>query len=281
MTASVVGENTAPASVEHERGSDRLVPWTLAAALLLHGLVFALIAVDWEAMLAGVKSEPTPIPVALVIVPPPAPAPPQTAQPTQPAVQPRSSGPDQKTEAKATEEPKPALPQSTPEAQPTDPKEAKETVQPRTADKMPATAPRLTQLGEQAVVAPEVHHEAQSAPLVRHIHWSTARGGTGSRDTEGDAYLNRMHDIVESNRIYPPAQYFAGDAERLAVYSMVVDPSGQLVTITLLSSTGSSALDEAAGRMLRASAPFPPFPSSYPQIRTVIVVDLPIYPNPR
>jgi TonB family protein len=258
-----------------------LLPWTLIAAVLLHLAVFLLITVDWEAMLSQVKEEPTPIPVALVFEPPPAPPPPPKPVETTPTppMTPRTSGSETKTEAKATEEPRPALPEASPTPQPTESKEQKPA---NTGEKTPATAPHLAHSGERtAAVAPEVHHESQPTPLFHNIRLPSPRGGTSTRDAEGDAYMNRLRDIVERNRIYPAAQYFSGDAERLAVYSIVVEPGGALVTITLLESTGSAVLDEAAGRMLRNSAPFPPLPASYPQIRTVIRAELPIYPTPR
>jgi len=63
--------------------------------------------------------------------------------------------------------------------------------------------------------------------------------------------------------------------------SILIDPSGELVHLTLVVSSGSSLADEAAGNMIRSSAPFPPIPASYPHIRTSIIVEMPIYPNPR
>jgi protein TonB len=269
--------------VRRKGRGDSFLPWTLAAAVLLHALVFFIVTTDWDAMLRRVNAEPEPIPVTLVFVPPPEPQPqPQPAPPVEttptPPIAPRTSGSETKTEAKATEQPRPALPEASSTPEPTESKEQKPA---NTGEKTPATAPRTARTGEHAAVAPEVHHEAQPAPLFHNIRLPSQRGGAGSRDSEGDAYLNRIRDIVERNRIYPPEQYFGGDAERLAVYSIVIEPSGGLVTITLLESTGSQMLDEAAGRMLRNSAPFPPIPASYPQIRTVIRAELPIYSHPR
>jgi TonB family protein len=87
---------------------------------------------------------------------------------------------------------------------------------------------------------------------------------------------------VERHRIYPPASAFLGGGdERLVVMSILVDPSGELVQITMLASSGSSIADEAAGTMIRSSAPFPPIPASYPHVRTLITVEMPIYPTPR
>jgi len=265
----------------HRSGlGDVILPWTLAAALLLHGTVFLLVVIDWQSIWSHRAAQPAPIPVTLVYEPPPPPPAPPPAETVPPSpLPPLSSGSDTKTEAKATEEPHPALPQPTPPSEPTQSRETKPAKPAHAGEKTPATAPRLSNLGERAVVAPEVHHEAQPAPLFHTIRWPTAHGGTGTHDTEGDPYFNSLRDKVERNRIYPPAAYFAGGSEAVAVYSMVVDPNGALVTITLMDSTGSAILDEAAGNMLRNSAPFGPFPANFPQIRMIIRAELPIYPR--
>jgi TonB family protein len=133
----------------------------------------------------------------------------------------------------------------------------------------------------EAAAEPETRKEAQPAPLFHSIRLPSRRGGTGERDTAGDAYLNRMKDMVERHRIYPPASAFLDGQERVAILSILVDPSGELVQITMLASSGSTVVDEAAGNMIRSSAPFPPIPANYPHIRTLVTVEMPIYPTPR
>ncbi len=62
---------------------------------------------------------------------------------------------------------------------------------------------------------------------------------------------------------------------------MQVDPDGKLVQITLEDSSGSTIADEAAGNMLRKSAPFPPLPADWPHFRASIIIEMTMYPNPR
>jgi len=85
--------------------------------------------------------------------------------------------------------------------------------------------------------------------------------------------------MIERNRVYPPAADFAGPGNRLVIFSVVLEPSGAMNAITLLSTSGTPRLDEAARLMITSSAPFPPLPPDYPQIRTRIVVEIPVYPR--
>src|SRR5579863_4320936 len=220
MTATFpLDRTTAPEARRREGLGDYILPWTLAAAFLLHGVVFGLIAFDWDWIWSRAASAPAPIPVTLVYEPPPPPpappVPPAEVTPPPSPLAPLSSGSDTKTEAKATDEPHPALPQPTPPAEPAPTQQTKPAKPAPTGEKTPATAPRLAHSGERAAQAPEVHHEAQPAPLFHTIRWPSARGGVGNNDTEGDPYLNSMRDKVERNRVYPPAAYFAGAAEAL------------------------------------------------------------------
>jgi protein TonB len=274
----------------------RVAYWAIAAALLLHIAIAIVCIVDWAALLdlALAKADvPDAIPVTLVYAPPPPPPapspqlqppPPQPQPQPQPPIAPRMSGPDEKTEAKLEDTPQPVLPQA---KWPPPPESVQQQKKPapapqRAGNKETASVP-LPSIAdrEAAAPAPALQKEAASAPLFHSIRLPSQHGGAGERDTAGDAYLNRMKDIVEKHRIYPPPAAFMGGAERLVVLSILVDPGGDLVHITLLASSGSSVADEAAGNMIRSSAPFPPIPASYPHIRTSIIVEMPIYPSPR
>lgn len=266
---------------------ERLAYWALAAALLLHAVIAVVCLVDWAALLNLALSQAEPpdaIPVTLVYEPPP---PPPVVQPQpQPQVQqqspitPRMSGEDEKTEAKQEDTPQPALPQ--PKSPPPQPAQQQKKPTPtRPGNKEPANVTAETSAAREAAAQPETRKDVQPGPLFHSIRLPGRRGGTGERDTAGDAYLNRMKEMVERHRIYPPASAFLDGQERVAVLSILVDPSGELVQITTLASSGSSIADEAAGNMIRSSAPFPPIPANYPHIRTLITVEMPIYPNPR
>ncbi len=219
-----------------------LTPWALAAAALLHLLP----AMLW--LLAHLETRPSlevqAIQVTLVREPPPAAA----AKTEPPKIAPRESGADEKTEAKKTAKAEPALPQSG---------------SPQESMAKPAPAqPRAE--------APPEKFLAIRLPQ---------KGGTADRDLAGDPYLNRMMQMIERNRVYPPAADFIGASGRLTIFSVVLEPSGATNAFTLLNTSGTPRLDEAARLMITSSAPFPPLPPDYPQIRTRIVIEIPIYPR--
>jgi TonB family protein len=268
---------------------ERVAYWAVGAALLLHVIIAIVCLIDWAALLnlALKQAEPPEaIPVSLVYAPPPPPPPPQpVVQPQpqpqpQPPVTPRMSGPDEKTEAKLEDTPQPALPQAkSPPPQPA--QQQKKPTPTRPGNKEPASVTSQSTAEREAEPEPETK-QAQPAPQLFHsIRLPSQHGGTGERDTAGDAYLNRMKDMVERHRIYPPASAFLDGREWQVVLSVLVDPSGELVQITTVAPSGSSIADQAARNMIQNSAPFPPIPANYPHIRTLIIVEMPIYPNPR
>ncbi len=216
-------------------------PWAMIAAALLH-LLPALIWL-WPAPMTAVR--PPPIIKVTLVRPPPKPA----VAPPPPATPPvRESGPDRTTEAKKTAKPEPALPRAA-RTEPT----------------------------------PDARHAATTSPKptsqgLRVLELRLPQRGAGEHNRTGDPYLNALMQRIEGNRIYPPASAFYGTAERTVVYSVGVDPSGGVSTITLLASSGQSLIDEAARQMIAASAPFPHLPADLPQIRTSIVIFIPIYP---
>ncbi len=221
-----------------------LTPWALIAAALLHLLP----AMLW--LLAHLEARPSyevpAIQVTLVREPPRPPPPAAKTEP--PKITPRESGADEKTEAKKTAKAEPALPQS--------------------------GSPRESQARP---VPPEPRAEAPAEKFL--AIRLPQKGGNADRDLAGDPYLNRMMQKIERNRIYPPAADFIGSSSRLTIFSVVLEPSGAMNAITLLNTSGTPRLDEAARLMITSSAPFPPLPPDYPQIRTRIVIEIPIYPR--
>ncbi|MDE2230237.1 MAG: TonB family protein [Alphaproteobacteria bacterium] len=223
-----------------QRGVPR--PWALVAAAALHLLPLLVWLWHWPAAPAA---RPTTFAVTLVQLPPKpkaAPPPPTTAQP-------RESGRNQTTEAKKTARAELALPRTRAE---------------------PSQEARHA-----AVSTPKPEAEGLRVLELR----LPPRGGTADRNRAGDPYLNDLMQRIERNRIYPPPSAFYGASERTVVYSVGVDPAGTVSTITLLTSSGQSLIDEAARQMIAASAPFPHLPSDLPQIRTSIVIVIPIYPR--
>src|SRR5208282_4728169 len=184
-----------------------------------------------------------PLQVTLVREPPPA-----AAKTEPPKIAPRESGADEKTEVKKTAKAEPALPQS--------------------------GSPQESQARP---VPPEPRAEAPAEKFL--AIRLPQKGGTADRDLAGDPYLNRMMQKIERNRVYPPAADFIGTTSRLTIFSVVIEPSGAMNAITMLSTSGTPRLDEAGRLMITSSAPFPPLPPDYPQIRTRIVVEIPVYPR--
>lgn len=233
------GEAVVPAARER-RGM--LPPWALLAAAAIHLLPVLIVLWRWP---APPVTPPKTIEVTLVRLPPkPAPKPAATAAPKR-----RESGLDQTTEAKKTDKPAPAPP---PRAQ----------VQPaRPARHAAVTTPKPAVEG------------------LRVLQLRLPERGSADRNLAGDAYLNDLMRRIEGNRVYPPASAFYGVAQRTVVYSVGVDPGGTVSTVTLLASSGENLIDEAARQMIAASAPFPHLPADLPQIRTSIVIVIPIYPR--
>ncbi|HEY5210969.1 MAG TPA: TonB family protein, partial [Stellaceae bacterium] len=224
---------------------------------------------------------PKPPPAAEKPPPPPPPPPPAPMKP-------RESGPDEKTEAAKSDQPKTELPKELPvqpkaEVIPPPPEPLPPPPEPKPA---PPRTPRKSALGRGVIVPVEPLPEAlrpqrPSAPAIRNLvlRLPSPGSGSGTRDLAGDAYLNRLKNLLERNRLYPPAEAFADATSRQAVYGVVIAPAGTIVNIKLLSTTGSDKLDEAAREMITNSSPFPPVPPDYPQIRTYLTVVIPIYPR--
>lgn len=237
--AASSGEAVLP--VAHERRG-WLPPWALVAAALLH--ILPVLIWLWHWPVASVAPPPA-FKVTLVrALPKPTPPPPPAATP-----KPRESGPDQNTEAKKTVKPEPAPP---PRAR---------------TEPVPDSA-------RAAVANPKPATEG-----LRVLELHLPKRGDADRNRAGDPYLNAIMQRIEGNRVYPPASAFYGAPERTVVYSVGVNPEGTVSTITLLASSGQSLIDEAARQMIAASAPFPHLPTELPQVRTSIVIFIPIYPS--
>ncbi len=81
-----------------------------------------------------------------------------------------------------------------------------------------------------------------------------------------------MSAWAQSHRVYPAAARAAGQEGRVAIRVMV-DRTGRVLSAQIVSSSGSSLLDEGA-RGLLASAQLPPFPLSMPQPQQTMVLGI-------
>ncbi len=70
-----------------------------------------------------------------------------------------------------------------------------------------------------------------------------------------------------------------GAPSRTAIFTVAIEPNGEIVGIKLVVSTGMPQLDQTALQMIYRSAPFLPLPFDYPQTRTNITVFIPIFPR--
>ncbi len=283
---------------------------TIIAALALHALALALLLSSWRAPQTTMK----PLQVQLLreAPKPPPPPPPKKAEPPKPKpppqkpkpkveekpkppppppppmMKPRESGADQKTEAAKSEKPKEELPKPMPiqpqaAELPPPPEPLPEPPEPKPTP--PRARTKEAALGNGKMVPlealpPALQPQRQTRQAVRNLvlRLPGPGGGTGDRDYVGDAYLNRLRDRLERNRVYPPAEAFSGTDRPTAVFAVQIEPGGQIVTITLLGTTGVPKLDEGAREMITNSEPFPRLPADYPQMRTVITVFLPMFP---
>jgi protein TonB len=93
------------------------------------------------------------------------------------------------------------------------------------------------------------------SPRVRRLDAVSARAAVDA------AYLAQWRQRVESvgNRYYPEASLRYGIFGSLRLL-VTVRSDGELENIEILSGSGQAVLDEAAIRILRLAAPFPPFP---------------------
>jgi protein TonB len=240
------GVDAPEAHLPPERARNPIGWWALAAAILLHLLPGVL----WLLPYHRAPRQPPEITVTLVREVPKPPAPPKPAQAEPPALQPRMTGADEKTEARKEDKPAPAVPHAQPKADEAKPAPGGQ----KRLDSEPVLAKQLT----------------LRLP---------AHGGDGTHDLAGDPYLNHILQILEHNRAYPPASEFYGSSERLVVYNVVIEPAGRISTMFLVSSSGSTRIDEAARQMITDSAPFPPLPADFPQTRTSITMALSLYPR--
>jgi len=274
--------------LEHGESVDSIRPmkWgAVLAAVLLHLLLIALVIMDWNALFGWTSvQEAPPIPVSLVFEQPPPPPPPPPAEkpepqpePQPPTIAPRMSGPYEKTASASNETKTETLPEPKPASEQPQPHQSGTAQTKETAPAKPKA--EVKPEGRQAMAEPDTKKESAAGPLFHSFRLNGPHGGNAERDLAGDPYLNAVKARVESHRVYPPVSEFRGAAQREAVYSILIDPSGNLVALTLVASSGSSVLDEAAGQMIRASSPFPHLPPSYPQIRTLITGAIPIYPR--
>jgi TonB family protein len=287
---------------------------TIIAALAIHLVLVALLLVNWYPSTAPpirpikvtlLRQLPKPLPRPKPkpqpkleqpkphpqpVKPPPKPAEAKPKPPPRPVtMSPRESGPDLRTEAMKNGQPKTALPRALPVAPKAEPVPPPKELLPQPPAPKPIPPKAVAkEAGRGKVVAvpfdrlpPALAPQRAARPPIRNLvlRLPSQGGGTGTRDLAGDPYLNRLMAILERNRVYPPAEDFVGALARQAIFTMLVNPSGNVTNVALLASTGVERLDEAAREMITDSIPFPRLPPDYPPIPVPITIFIPIFPH--
>lgn len=212
----------------------------LAAALLLHAGVFALLLVKLTA--EEPSAEPPTIPVELVSVPEPQPKAKPEPQPT-PQVYRESGGDPDRAPGRSSDAAIPAHRELAPEPRPATPVQPAEASGPSSP-----TEPAARPLPVASPVPPPPRPPAQARTQ------SVLRGEGG-----GNRYLNAVRDDILRNRIYPSLARSLG-LVGTAEYELIVDRQGHLLQVRLLRSSGARILDQAGLEAIELSAPLRPLP---------------------
>jgi periplasmic protein TonB len=259
---SIDGESGAPPilspgdAVDAASAERRLEQWLgIAAAALLHLAIILWLVVEWDLSIG--PPEPEAVPVRLVMAPP-EPEPPQKY---------RESGKDEQTTAPpaASEE---KTPESAPPPAPLVPRaERVEVEPPPEAPRVPTEAPRVPK--RQAEIALARPPAIQRPPVEIE---------PGDRNLRGDPYFNLLVKLLMSHRVVPRAVSTHGlPLEGVAIYSVIIDPHGNLTDVRLVASSHVPVLDEAGERMIRSAAPFPPPPADFPRTDLPLEFLVPLY----
>ena len=247
----------------------------VAGSIVLHALLLAAALVLTRHYTLPIPGEPTAI--ALVFQQPAPPAAPATTLPAPPppAVEPQAPPP---TAAPAP--PPPAtqppdlevpLPPPTVEAPspplPLPPPPAPAPPQPVRPASPPRPAPRPTP-------SPVPPHPTAAAPAPAQPASTAPSSATASaaQPALSPNWRGALAAWLETHKTYPEQARRRGEQGRGSV-RFTVDRSGQVLDVAIVSSTGSSILDDAIERMLRG-AHVPPFPANMDETEVTVTVQI-------
>ncbi len=253
---------------EGEAKRGRLRRGAILAAALIHAAVIAALLLRWPFTLTPPAPEKPPITVALVTEPAPPPPPPAQTKPPTPAPAAQHflmSGKDQDTTAPPQAEVEGPVAAPKPPPLP----EQKQADAPSTAQ--PKLTPPAPPKAKEA--------ERETAPQTR--KQGSVNRAPGETEQEGDPYLNRLWSMIEQNRAYPTGAVgsLGLNIEGTVTYLIGITSAGALERMQLQRSSGATALDETARKMIEKAAPFPPLPSYYPRNGVVLVVTIHLFPT--
>ena len=252
----------ATAGVFEERPDPgRLISYALAAAVHLLLLAVLLFGVRWqnrppEAVVVELWREPPPPPVQVAPKPEPVPEPAPVLEPPKPepviekpeiAIK-EPPKPKPKPEVKPKPVPKP-VPKPEPKLKP-EPKakpepQAKPEAKPRPRDDEMQKRMREELAREQLALQTDRERQAIKDQL--------ARDASSARNKGLDEYIARIRAKVKSNWILPIEM--KGNPE--AMFDVVQLPTGEVLTVKLVRSSGIAAYDQAVERAILRSSPLP------------------------
>jgi colicin import membrane protein len=251
----------ATAGVFEERPDPgRLISFSLAAAVHLVLLAVLLLGVRWqnrppEAVVVELWREPPPPPVQVAPKPEPVPVPVPVVEPPKP--EPVIEKPDiaikepPKPKPKPEVKPKP-VPKPVPKVEPK-PEPPKAKPQPQ-AKVEPKPRPRDDEM--QKRMRDELAREQLALQTDRErqaIKDQLARDSATVRNKGLDEYVARIRAKVRSNWILPLE--LKGNPE--AMFDVVQLPTGEVLTVKLVRSSGIAAYDQAVERAILRSSPLP------------------------
>jgi colicin import membrane protein len=220
---------------------------SFALAVLMHlGLAAVLIyGIHWQ------TQKPATVTVDLVRAVPPAPT---SAPESKPEPKPEHK-PDPKPEPKPEPkvEPKPPKPIPTPEIAQKEkekPKPPKPEPKPEPEPAKPAADPFKEQLRREAE---QLQQRKASAAAAQELAELKAQQAGGAQAGEIDKYISAIRGKVRGNIVLPPD--IKGNPE--AEFEVTQLPSGEVLNVRLLKSSGHAAYDAATERAIRKSSPLP------------------------
>jgi colicin import membrane protein len=206
-------------------------------------LAFAVHAVLLAVMFFGVRMQNRPgdtVTVELWEAPPPPPPVVEAPKPPPPKVEAPKPEPEVK-KPEIVEKAPPPKPKPKPEAKPAPPKDDIEKILMREQ-----IALEQRKLDEERKRADEARRKAESEKTARQL-------AASARDKALADYVNRIRLAVRRNWILP--QDLQGNPE--AVFDVVQVPSGDVITVKLVKSSGNPAYDAAVERAILKSSPLP------------------------
>ena len=234
----------------------RIVLRPALASLLLHGLVLAMLTVNWsDSSTKVVQFKPAPRVINARLVDasefkpeatPPKAAPAKSKPKAKPKARPKAAPPKPKPEAKPTAAPLKAAP---PKAAPTRAKAtAKPAAKPAAKPEPVKTAPRPARISQQELSEIARADLARAMAEESVVHQTAATAGELSA-----SYASLIQQTVINYWSRPPSA--RNGMEALLTIQLI--PTGEVISVTVTRSSGSSAFDRSAVNAVEKAGSFP------------------------